>query len=143
VLALDPPPVQDGPALVGALPGSGFAHCAWGPGEETVARETLAARADVRATVVHVYRALRDAGPVARDELEPALDGTAARADCAFALSVLLELSLIKVEEGTVRLVEAPHTQLDRSRAYATRVAKLAAAAAALEGTATDLRAAA
>jgi single-stranded-DNA-specific exonuclease len=129
VLALDPPPVEDGPALVGALPGTGFAHCAWGPGEEAVARETIAARADVRATVARVYRALREAGPVARDELERVLREFATGADCAFALSVLLELSLVTMEEGTVRLADARPTDLESSAAYRAERARLERAA--------------
>jgi single-stranded-DNA-specific exonuclease len=129
VLALDPPPVVDGLGLVGALPGTGFAHCAWGSGEKTVAHETLAARADVRATVARVYRALRDAGPVARDELERVLDEVASRPDCAFALSVLLELSLVTMEEDTVSVTDARPTDLEASAAYRAERARLEGAA--------------
>jgi single-stranded-DNA-specific exonuclease len=132
VLALDPPPVEDGSAFVAALPGVGLAHRAWGPGEEAIARETVTARADVRATVASVYRALRDAGPVARDELEALLDEVATRAESAFALGVLLELSLVTMEEGTVSLSDAGPTDLERSAAYRAERARLERAAARL-----------
>ena len=132
VLALDPPPVEDAPAFVGALPGTGFAHCAWGPGEEAVARDIIAGRADLRATVATVYRAIRETGPVHRDELESVLDGVAPCADCVFALSVLLELSLVTMEEGTVRLSDAQPTDLARSAAYCAERDRLDRAAARL-----------
>ncbi len=132
VFALDPPPVEDGPAFVTALPGAGLAHCAWGRAEEAVARSTIAARLDVRTTVIRVYRVLREAGPVAADALDPLLDPVASRAGAALALRVLLELSLAQIEDGTVRLVDAQPTQLERSAAYRTHVASLEAAAAVL-----------
>jgi len=132
VLALDPPPVDGALDFVGALPGTGMAHCAWGPGEEEVARATIAARLDVRAMVSRVYRALREAAPALRAELEPLLDAVCARADSALALRVLLELSLVEIEQDTVRVLDAGPTQLERSAAYRAHVARLQDAAAAL-----------
>ena len=67
-----------------ALPGAGFAHCGWGPGEEAVARAAVEARAGrARDASPRVYRALREAAPAALGELEPVLDPIAPRADCA------------------------------------------------------------
>jgi single-stranded-DNA-specific exonuclease len=132
VFALDPPPAGDAVAHVGGLPGSGFAHCGWGPGEEAVARATITARLDVRTTVIRVYRALREAGPAATVALDSLLDPIASRADAALALRVLLELSLVQIEDGTVLLLDAQPTQLERSPGYRAHVAALQEAAARL-----------
>ena len=132
VFALDPPPVEDALTFVRGIPGTELAHCAWGPGEEAVARASIESRRDIRASVAAVYRALRDAGPAELDDLEPALDSVAPRAECALALCVLLELGLVHLEQGTVRVADAQPTQLERSIAYRGQVAALEAAAAAL-----------
>jgi hypothetical protein len=79
---------------------------------------------------------------VARDELEPVLDEAATRADCAFALSVLLELSLVTMEEGTVRLADAQPTDLEASAAYCAERGRLERAAARLAPTAASRAAA-
>ena len=122
LFALDPPPVADGVAFVTAVPGGGFAHCGWGPGEEAVARAAIEVRRDVRGTVARVYRALREAGPAHLRELEPCLDGIASRVDCACAVRVLHELSLVAIEQGLLRVVDAEPTRLERSAAYRARV---------------------
>lgn len=132
VFALDPPPVADPVAFVAALPGSGLAHCGWGPGEGAVARASIEARRDVRGSVAAVYRALRDAAPAALDELEPVLDPVASRTECALALCVLLELALVHLEQGTVRVADAQPTELERSPAYRAHVARLEVAAGVL-----------
>ena len=132
VFALDPPPVEDAVALVSALPGPGFAHCGWGPAEEAIARTVIESRRDVRSMITRVYRVLREAEPVDRNEVEALLASIAARADCAFALRVLIELALIQIEEGTVRLLEMQPTRLENSAAYRAHVTWLDAAAAAL-----------
>jgi hypothetical protein len=132
VFALDPPPADDGVAFVRGLPGAGFAHCGWGPGEQAVARASIESRRDLRGAVAAVYRALREAAPAPVEELEPLLDAVAPRAQVALALRVLLELSLADVEQGTMRLADAGPTQLERSAAYRAHVASLDAAAAAL-----------
>jgi single-stranded-DNA-specific exonuclease len=132
VFALDPPPAEDGVAFVGGLPGAGFAHCGWGPGEEAVARAGLAARRDLRSAVAVVYRTLREAAPASVEELEPLLDPAAPRAESALALRVLLELSLVEMEQGVLRVGDARPTQLDRSPAYRAQLASIDAAATAL-----------
>ena len=132
VFALDPPPAEDGAAFVGGLPGAGFAHCGWGAGEEAVARAALAARRDLRSTVAVVYRTLREGAPATVEELEPVLDPVAPRAESALALRILLELSLVEMEQGVLRVAEARPTQLDRSAAYRAQLASLDAAATAL-----------
>ena len=131
VFALDPPLHEDPVALVATLPGAGLSHCGWGAAEEAVARASVESRSDVRATVAAVYRALRDAGPAALEALEPALDAVAPRGECALALSVLLELALVHVEEGAVRVADSQPTQLEQSGTYRAAVTRLNAAAAA------------
>jgi len=132
VFALDPPPVADPVGFARDLPGTGLAHLGWGPGEEAVARASVEARRDVRASVAAVYRALREAAPAMLDELEPTLDPVAPRAECALALCVLLELALVNMEQGTIQVADAQPTELERSPAYRAQVASLEAAAAAL-----------
>jgi single-stranded-DNA-specific exonuclease len=130
VFALEPPPADDALGFLATLPGGGLAHCGWGPGEEAVARASTEARRDVRGRVAAVYRVLRERAPATFDELEPALAPIATRADSALALRVLLELSLVQIGEGLVRVTDAQPTQLERSRAYREEVAALEAAAA-------------
>ena len=132
VFALDPPPAEDGFAFVSALPGAGLAHCGWGAAEEAVARSAIAARRDLRATVAVVYRALRESAPAAVEELEPVLDELAPRAMSALALRILLEVALIEMEPGLLRVADARPTELENSIAYRTQLASLDAAAAAL-----------
>jgi hypothetical protein len=114
VFALEPRPVGD----AAALPGEGFVHLGWGPAEEEVARAAIAARQDVRATVTQVYRALREAAPAPLAELETVLDSIAPRTDCALALRVLLELSLIRIDGGVAHVPDARPTALEHSEAY-------------------------
>jgi single-stranded-DNA-specific exonuclease len=132
VFALDPPPAEDGLAFVSALPGGGLAHCGWGAGEEAVARAAIAARRDLRSTVAVVYRALRDVAPAPVEEVEPILEAVAPRAESALALRILLELSLIEMEQGLLRVADARPTELEHSPAYRTQLASLDVAAAAL-----------
>ena len=141
VFALDPPPTPEAVGFAASLPGAGFAHCGWGPGEEAVARTAIAARLDPRESVTRVYRTLREAGMTPLGELDPLLDPIATRADCAFALRVLVDLSLVQIEQGMVRLLESRPTQLEASPAYRDHVARLRAAAAALGGDAAPLAA--
>ena len=141
VFALDPPPATDAVGFTAGVPGAGFAHCGWGPGEEAVARTAIEARLDPRASVARVYRALREAEMTALGELDALLDPIAARADCAFALRVLLDLSLVQIEQGMVRLLESRPTQLEASPAYRDHVARLQTATAALGGAAAPIAA--
>jgi hypothetical protein len=60
------------------------------------------------------------------------LDPVAPRAECALALSVLLELALVHMEQGIVRVADAQPTELERSPAYRAQVARLEAAAGVL-----------
>jgi hypothetical protein len=119
VFALEPAPIGD-PA---ALPGDGFVHLGWGPAEEAVARAATAARRDVRGTVTQVYRALRAEAPSPLAELEAVLDAIAPRADCALALRILTELSLVRIDGQVVHVPDARPTKLEHSEAYRTRTA--------------------
>ena len=133
------PPSPSG--LRRVCPAPGFAHCGWGPGEEAVARTAIEARLDPRAGVARVYRALREPAMTALGDLDALLDPIASRADSAFALRVLLDLSLVQIEQGTVRLLESRPTQLEASPAYREHVARLQAATAALGGDAAPIAA--
>ena len=132
VFALDPPAVDDPAAFVAGLPGAGLGHLGWGPAEEAIARATLDARRDVRGIVTRVYRTVRETGPITTTALEPLVATIASHSDCALALRVLLELDLVEVEDGTVRLLGARPTELEWSAAYRAHVAALEEAAARL-----------
>ena len=127
VFALDPPPVPDPVARVAGLAGDGLAHVGWGAPEEAVAEAAIESRRDVRATVTRVYRALREVAPATGARLADALDPIASRTQCALALQVLVELALVEIDGGTVRLLDARPTRLEESPAYRAQAAPIAA----------------
>jgi hypothetical protein len=76
----------------------------------------------VRPVAAAVYRALRDAGPLAA-----AVAAAPSPAAAGRALRVLDELGLVRVEGTAVSLLPARRTELDASaafRAYTTRLAE-------------------
>jgi single-stranded-DNA-specific exonuclease len=127
VFALDPPPAPDPAARVAELAGEGLAHLGWGPPEEAVASAALESRRDVRAMVTRVYRALREVAPATGAALSDALDPIASRTQCSLALQVLLELALIEMNRGEIRLLEARPTRLEESPAYRAQATPIAA----------------
>jgi hypothetical protein len=134
VFALDPPPVADPERLLAGLPGPGLAHLGWGEPERAFALAALEARRDVRATVAAVYRALRDAVATDFDALVATVSPAVSAADCGAALRALREVGLVEAERGSLRVLDAAPTQLERSPAYRAHVARLEAAHAALGG---------
>jgi single-stranded-DNA-specific exonuclease len=136
LIALDPPPLPVGQALLATAPCSGgvrLAHLAWGRAEADFALAVARAGLDLRGPLADAYRGLREsAGDGA--ELERALRGTTAHprppAVCGRLMRVLVELGLVdyrRLEEGGpgIRLLESARTDLERSpayRAYALRL---------------------
>jgi single-stranded-DNA-specific exonuclease len=130
VFALDP--VDEG--FAAGLPGDGLAHLGWGEPERAFALAAVQARVDFRAVVARVYRALRDAGPVACDALGSVLGGVASPADCGVGVRVLVELGLVELGGSVLRVVDRGRTELSASPAYRAHAAWLEAAAAQLAG---------
>jgi single-stranded-DNA-specific exonuclease len=125
VFALDPPPVAEP-----AVPGAGLLHLGWGEPERAFALAAVQARLDLRGAVARVYRALRDAGPVACDAIMGLLSPAPCAADCGVALRVLAELALVELDGELVGLVSERPVQLEDSPAYRAHLAWLEKAAA-------------
>ena len=102
-------------------------HLAWGPPETAFALRVAERDYDLRAPLMGLYRALRDApGRPVPDVL--AEHGPAARA--ARLLAVLTELGLVAVDPatGVASVPAAERTDLDRSPTFRASTARLAEA---------------
>ncbi|MEA2218735.1 MAG: single-stranded-DNA-specific exonuclease [Solirubrobacteraceae bacterium] len=117
VVMLDPPP---GPVRArGAV-----THLAWGPPELRFAEHMHERQYDLRAPLTATYRALRDAGGAAGEELETVLRGdpeTPRPAALAGRLvRVLAELQLVSLDPDsrTLAVPAAERTALERSAAF-------------------------
>ena len=125
VFALDPPPVAEPQGFLAGLAGEGCAHLGWGAPERAFALAAAQTRADVRALVARVYRAVRDG-----DAMPFGLAG----ADCGIGVRVLAELGLVTVDGAEIRVVDTAPTQLERSAAFRAHAAWTAAAVSVLGG---------
>jgi single-stranded-DNA-specific exonuclease len=127
IVLVDPPAFAhiEELAILGT-PAGGFAHLAWGEAEHRFALAMLDEQLARRATLIALFRDLREAGAVSGPELLSALRGsgqhprspeTAARCLC-----VLLELGLAQgstaAGAGSVGVVSSEKTDLERSDAY-------------------------
>jgi len=124
VFALDPPAHQHQANLLAAGGPEDFAHLGWGEAELGFARETHEHEYGLRAALAALYRAFRDHGAAAGEDLERLLHGDTVRPRSAAmagrALRVLLELGLLALEPGSlvVTLASARRTDLERSPAF-------------------------
>jgi single-stranded-DNA-specific exonuclease len=128
VVALDPPSSALQAALLrrGALTGSGpgYAHLAWGESELRFAQQMHELEYGLRASLVALYRSLRDRGRVAGQELERLLRGEGPHGRparlAARLVRVLAELELVSLDPGLLALAiaGAAPTALDRSPSY-------------------------
>ncbi|MGI8730109.1 MAG: hypothetical protein ACR2LK_09000 [Solirubrobacteraceae bacterium] len=117
VVMLDPPP---GPIQAhGAM-----THLAWGPAELGFAQHIHERQHDLRASLTATYRALRDAGGAAGEELEALLSGDPQAPRSAIlagrVLRVLSELGLVSLDAQrmTLEVPPAERTALERSAAF-------------------------
>ena len=125
VVELDPPAHEHlaGLAVAGGPPGA-FAHMAWGEAELRFAVSINEHEYGLRASLVSLYRVLRDGGGAAGEALHAALAGDAQRprspALAGRLLAVLLELGLVAfdAERRAVSLLDAERTALERSPTY-------------------------
>ncbi len=128
LLALDPPLGQAQRALLQDLARERPAHLAWGEPELRFSEDVLEPDHAPRAALAALYRTFRDhPGAALEDALrgDPVAQRTAAQA--GRLLRVLLELGLVALDRdaGTVAVLDAGRTELERSeafRAYAARV---------------------
>jgi hypothetical protein len=122
VVELDPPAGQAEAALAGG--GRGFTHLAWSEPELRFAEQMHELEYGLRASLASLYRALRDRGEAAGEELERLLrgDGDYGRpARLAGRLvRVLAELELVSLDRNLLVLAIASSapTELERSPAY-------------------------
>ncbi|HYV15280.1 MAG TPA: single-stranded-DNA-specific exonuclease RecJ [Conexibacter sp.] len=130
VVVLDPPahPQEDARLRAGAP--NGLTHLAWGPAELRFAQQIHESEYGLRASLPPLYRALRDHGGAAGEELERLLrgDGSPGRSASLAArlVGVLEELGLVSLDRElpALRVPDAERTELERSarfRAASTR----------------------
>lgn len=128
LVALDPPAGGAGTALLRA--GAGATLVAWGPAELRFAEQMHELEYGLRASLVAFYRALRDRGRAAGEELERLLRGDGSHGRSARLagrlIRVLAELELVSLDRRLPALAIAGRapTALERSpsfRVYAQR----------------------
>ncbi len=135
VVALDPPPIEAGMALLAGADGSGaaVAHLAWGEPERAFALACWRDRLALRPALIEVWRALDAGGALEGQALAAALRGDGQHSrdarHCARLVRVLSDLGLGSYDIGATgpRLSrgEARRTELDRSIAYRAYTARL------------------
>jgi single-stranded-DNA-specific exonuclease len=138
LLALDPPPGGVADHLLQAVP---RAHLAWGPAEAEFALLVWRTELQLRPALIETYRALREPRePPLPATLEATLRGGGryprTPETCARLLLVLAELALLDfdIDSRSCRVLDAPRTELARSRTYRTCQARLTAIERALAG---------
>jgi single-stranded-DNA-specific exonuclease len=122
LVALDPPSSPSAGALLDA--GRGFTHLAWGEPELRFAQQMHELEYGLRASLVALYRSLRQRGRVTGEELEHLLrgDGSHGRPArlAARLIKVLAELELVSLDRElpALAIADAAATSLERSPAY-------------------------
>ncbi|WP_160165526.1 single-stranded-DNA-specific exonuclease RecJ [Conexibacter woesei] len=133
VVVLDPPASAAEHARMRASGGEGaksFVHLAWGAAELRFAQQIHESEYDLRASLVPLYRVLRDRGTVAGEELERLLrgDGPHGRSASLAArlVGVLEELELVSLDRElqALTVASAERTQLDRSAIHRAATAR-------------------
>ncbi|MCW2951342.1 MAG: single-stranded-DNA-specific exonuclease RecJ [Conexibacter sp.] len=124
LVVLDPPAHADQDLLLRAgLPGT-YVHWAWSDAELRFAEQIHASEYDLRASLVPLYRTLRDDGSAAGEELERLLrgDGPHSRSasHAARLVAVLEELGLVSLDRDlpALAVASAERTELERSAIY-------------------------
>nr|WP_246345286.1 single-stranded-DNA-specific exonuclease RecJ [Conexibacter arvalis] len=123
LVALDPPalPAQEERLRAGApARGQTYAHLAWGDAELRFAVQIHESEYGIRASLVPLYRVLRDRGGAAGEELGRLLRGDGHGRSAALAarlVGVLEELGLVSLDRElqALRVLDAERTALERS----------------------------
>lgn len=124
VVALDPPAHPDEAARMRRGPVDAYTHLCWGPAELRFSQQIHASEHGLRAALVPLYRALRDRGRAAGEELEALLrgNGTHGRsvAQAARLVAILTELGLVSLDRDlpALTVVDGERTELERSATY-------------------------
>jgi single-stranded-DNA-specific exonuclease len=124
LVVLDPPADPDEDARMRQGDASAYTHLCWGAAELRFAQQIHESEHALRAALVPLYRALRDRGGAAGEELEALLrgDGTHGRsvAQAARLVAILTELGLVSLDRDlpALAVVDAERTALERSPAY-------------------------
>jgi single-stranded-DNA-specific exonuclease len=124
IVVLDPPTSKPQETL--SRLGQGYTHLAWGEAELRFAKQIHELEYGLRASLVTLYRALRERGRVAGEELEHLLRGDGSHARSARLsgrmLRVFTELELISLDPDlpALAIAGAQPTELERSAAYRT-----------------------
>ena len=122
IVVLDPPTSRVSEAITRL--GGGYTHMAWGEAELRFAQQIHELEYGLRASLVTLYRALRDRERVAGEELERLLRGDGPHARSARLagrmLRVFAELELISFDPDlpALAIASAQPTELERSAAY-------------------------
>jgi single-stranded-DNA-specific exonuclease len=132
LVVLDPPalPEQEARLRAGSRTGANsFAHLTWGDAELRFAVQIHESEYGIRASLVPLYRVLRDRGGAAGEELGRLLRGDGHGRSAALAarlVGVLEELGLVSLDRElqALRVLEAERTALDRSAIHRAATAR-------------------
>ena len=122
LVALDPPAGARPNSLL--IAGCGFTHLGWGEAELRFAWQIHELEYGLRASLVALFRALRNRGVVAGEELEQLLRGHGQHGRSPHVagrlIRVLTELELVSLDRDLpgLRVVSEEPTELERSPAY-------------------------
>jgi single-stranded-DNA-specific exonuclease len=124
VVVLDPPADPAEAARMRRGSADAYAHICWGPAELRFAVQIHESEHALRAALVPLYRALRDRGGAAGEELEALLRGDAAHgrsvAQAARLVAILTELGLVSLDRDlqALTVLDAGRTALERSATH-------------------------
>jgi single-stranded-DNA-specific exonuclease len=124
LVVLDPPAHPDEDARMRQGPATTCTHLCWGAAELRFAQQIHESEHALRAALVPFYRALRDRGGAAGEELEALLreDGPHGRsvAQAARLVAILTELGLVSLDRDlpALAVVDVGRTELERSPTY-------------------------
>ncbi|HEX7291502.1 MAG TPA: DHHA1 domain-containing protein, partial [Conexibacter sp.] len=124
LVVLDPPAHAEEDARMRSGAAGAYTHLCWSAAELRFAQQIHESEHALRAALVPLYRALRDRGGAAGEELEALLRGDAAHgrsvAQAARLVAILTELGLVSLDRDLPALAveEAGRTALERSPTY-------------------------
>ena len=124
LVVLDPPAHPDEAAQMRQGTADTYTHLCWGAAELRFAQQIHESEHALRAALVPLYRALRDRGGAAGEELEALLRGDATHgrtvAQAARLVAILTELGLVSLDRDlpALAVVDVGRTELERSPTF-------------------------